>query len=133
MPTAGETTAFIARPWNEVAAQWSEVAKSGAPVEHVVAIVNSVIAAGATDKLAAAASTYDLTVTTRPLPEPPYSVVTVRSPRSVRPPAPGKVVIEHRALTGRLERIERPVADAVPLFWRFMVEKFGVSARPGRT
>ena len=31
---------------------------------------------------------------------------------------------------GRLERIDRPVAEAVPLFWRFMKKKFGVEAGP---
>jgi hypothetical protein len=29
-------------------------------------------------------------------------------------------------MTGRSNRIERPVDEAVPLFWRFMIEKFGV-------
>jgi hypothetical protein len=38
----------------------------------------------------------------------------------------GCVLIEHLSITGRNDRIERPVAEAVPLFWRFLVEKFGV-------
>jgi hypothetical protein len=29
-------------------------------------------------------------------------------------------------VTGYDDRIERPASDAVPLFWRFMIEKFGV-------
>jgi hypothetical protein len=30
------------------------------------------------------------------------------------------------AVTGRNDRIERQVDEAVPLFWRFVTEKFGV-------
>jgi hypothetical protein len=89
------------------------------PVGHLVAVAESVIATGVATQLAAASSMYALIVAERPIPEPPYSVVFVRSAVSVRPPAPGKVVIEHCSLTGRVDRIERPIADTVPLFWRF--------------
>ena len=130
MPTHGQTTPFIERPWNELADVWSERAQRGLPIAHLVAIIESVIATGAATQLAAASSMYDLIVVDRPIPAPPYSVVVVRSPVSVRPPAPGKVVIEHCSLTGGIDRIERPTADAVPLFWRFMIEKFGVDPRP---
>jgi hypothetical protein len=34
-------------------------------------------------------------------------------------------------VTDRNDRIGRPVADAVPLFWRFMIEKFGVEPGDG--
>ena len=55
--------------------------------------------------------------------------MVVRSAVAVRPPAAGKVVIESSSVTGRIDRIEPPVAETVPLFWRFMIEKFGVSPR----
>ena len=129
MPTHGQTTPFIERRWNELAEVWSERAQNGWPTAHLVAIIESVIDTGAVSQLAAASSMYDLIVVDRPIPEPPYSVVYVRSPISVRPPAPGTVVIEHCSLTGWIDRIERPTADAVPLFWRFMIEKFGVAPR----
>jgi len=35
------------------------------------------------------------------------------------------------SVTGHNDRIERPVADAVPLFWRFMIAKYGVEPRRG--
>jgi len=35
-------------------------------------------------------------------------------------------VIEEMSLTGHRDLIERPAAEAVPLFWRFMIEKYGV-------
>lgn len=129
VPTHGQTSPFIERPWDELADVWSERARSGVPVAHLVAIVESVIAAGAATQLAAASSLYDLIVVDRPIPEPPHSMVIVRSPVSVRPSAAGKVVIEHCSLTGRIDRIERPTSDAVPLFWRFMIEKFGIDPR----
>ncbi len=33
-------------------------------------------------------------------------------------------------MTGHDDRVVRPVAETVPLFWRFMIEKYGV--HPGR-
>ena len=52
--------------------------------------------------------------------------VVVRAPGSLHPPRAGCVLVEHLTGTGRDDRIESPTADAVPLFWRFMIEKFGV-------
>lgn len=69
---------------------------------------------------------HDLVVVDTPIPEPPFEVVVVRTPGSLHPPRAGKVLVEHVSLTGHDDRIERPVAEAVPLFWRFMAEKFGV-------
>ena len=40
------------------------------------------------------------------------------------------VVIEHESATGHLDRIERPSGEAVPLFWRFVIEKFGIAPAP---
>jgi hypothetical protein len=53
----------------------------------------------------------------------------VRSPSSLTPPIADKVRIEHLSVTGRNDRIERPVDESVALFWRFMIEKFGVHPR----
>jgi hypothetical protein len=118
---------FSERTWDELVSDWS-AGLDHVPLGHMVAIAQSVIESGCASRLAATSSMYDLIVTERPVPEPPYTVVIVRSPVSVKPPAPGMVVIEHTSLTGRTDRIERPVAEAVPLFWRFMFEKFGVWA-----
>jgi hypothetical protein len=125
--TFGQTTPLNERSWEELVRDWS-ARLDGAPIGHMVAIIESVIESGCTSHLVAASSMYDLIVAERPIPEPPCTVVIVRSPVSVKPPAQGMVVIEHTSLTGRTDRIERPVAEAVPLFWRFMAEKLGVSA-----
>ncbi|SDS81377.1 hypothetical protein SAMN04515669_1995 [Jiangella sp. DSM 45060] len=37
------------------------------------------------------------------------------------------MVIEEQSVTGHDDIIERPAAEAVPLFWRFMIEKFGIA------
>lgn len=96
---------------------------------HMEAIVRSVLDSDAADRLAAYTSMHDLIVVDVPIPEPPYGVVTVRAPDSLHAPSVGQVMIEHMSVTGHNDRIERPVAEAVPLFWRFMIEKYGVAPR----
>lgn len=90
-------------------------------------IVKSILESGQDNDLAGCTAMFDLIVVPRPLKEPPYDVVAVRSPFSLRPPLPGRVRIEHLSLSGRDDVIDRPVDQAVPLFWRFMIEKFGVA------
>lgn len=92
-------------------------------------VVRSVLDVGAEHDLAAFTSMHDLMVRSTPLPDPPCDLVAVRSPSSMANVRTGFVVIEHLSVTGRNDRIERPVKDSVPLFWRFMIEKFGVGPR----
>ena len=117
---------FRQRPWAEIDADFADLATKHPEFTHMSAIVASVRTRMAEDNLAAFTSMHDLMVVAQPIPEPPYDLVAVRAPGSMRPPKPGSVLIEHLAITGRNERIERPAANAVPLFWRFMIEKFGV-------
>ena len=93
---------------------------------HMSDIVKSVVASDQTTALAACTSMHDLIVVPTPIPEPPYGVVAVRSPGSLHEPATGLVRIEHHSVTGYIDVIDRPVPEAVSLFWRFMIEKFGV-------
>jgi hypothetical protein len=58
--------------------------------------------------------------------DPPYDLVAVRSPVSTVPVADGTVVVEHLSATGQDDHVVRPVAETVPLFWRFMIKKYGV-------
>jgi len=44
-------------------------------------------------------------------------------------PSKGCVRIQHESFSGKVEDIQRPIADAVPLFWRFVSEKFGIDYR----
>ncbi|WP_157641171.1 hypothetical protein [Longispora albida] len=60
---------------------------------------------------------------------PPFSVVTVCvHPAGVSSPA--TVEISHTAASGWRDTITRPVDFAVPLFWRFVTTKFGLTPTP---
>jgi hypothetical protein len=67
---------------------------------HMRSIVDSVLDSNVDSMLAACTSMHDLTVVTSPPPAPPYDVIRVCSPSSLRPVAPGTVLIEHLAATG---------------------------------
>lgn len=121
---------FRPQPWEELDREFASVAAAHPDFGHSSAIVKSVREVGAEQDLAAFTSMHDLMVRSTPLPEPPYDLVAVHAPNSIAKVPPGTVLIEHLSVTGRNDRIERPVADAVPLFWRFMIEKFGIE--PGK-
>jgi hypothetical protein len=117
---------FEQRPWDEIGTEFAAFAERHLQFEHMSAIVKSVRSSGAEDYLVAFTSMHDLMVVAQPIQELPYDLVAVRAPGSPGTPSDGHVVIEHLSVTGRNDRIERPVSEAVPLFWRFMIEKFGV-------
>jgi len=102
-------------------------------LDHMLAIASSVRAADVAKELAACTISHKHDLIVRPLPpvDPPFDVVAVRSPDSLALVRTGTVVVEHLSTTGHDDRIERPVAEAVPLFWRFMIEKFGISPPSG--
>jgi hypothetical protein len=93
---------------------------------YLVEIIDSVIEGDRESQLAATTSMHDLWVASVPVQEPPLDVIVVRAPGWPHGPAAGNVLIEHLTVTGRNDRIERPAVEAVPLFWRFVIEKFGV-------
>jgi hypothetical protein len=117
---------FRAVPWDDIAARLHEMAGLHPEFGHVAAVADSVLASGVADQLAGGTSMHDLLVVPAPVTDPVDEVIRVCSPSSVRPVPPGFVVIEHVTVTGRDERIHRPVAETVPLFWRFIIEKYGV-------
>lgn len=128
--THGQTHPFRARDWNDIHLTMDAMATKHEEFRHMEAIVRSVLDSDAADRLAAYTSMHDLIVVDVPIPEPPYGVVAVRAPSSLHTPRDGHVLIEEMSVTGD-DKIERPVAEAVPLFWRFMIEKYGVA--PNRT
>lgn len=131
MRTLGSRSPFLERSWDEMYEFLRGMADRHPEFEHMAAVAESVIRTGSTELLAGTTSMHDLLVLPRPIPGPPYEVIAVRSPSSLRKPAPGTVRIEHLSLSGRDEVIDRPVADAVRLFWRFVWEKFGVRPASG--
>jgi hypothetical protein len=125
--TAGQPYPFRVRPWNDIGVFLGNMAERDASFEYMVAIIDSVLSTGSTAVLAGTTWMHDLAVVPIPILPPPYGVVVVRAPGSLSAPRDGQVLIEHLSVTGHDDRIERPVADAVPLFWRFVVEKFGIT------
>jgi hypothetical protein len=117
---------FRAKPWSEVRDFEASVWGGHSEGQYLVAIIDSVMASGVAEQLAVSTSMHDLVVVAQPVPEPEMDVLIVRSPSSLHPHQPGSVLIEYLAVSGRNTSIERPAADAVRLFWRFVQEKFGV-------
>src|SRR5689334_18852369 len=98
-------------------------------LDHIRAIIDSVRASGRGAELAVSSGMLaNLVVTPKPVGEPPHDVVVVTAPRAMNPPPPGCVRIEHLPLVGLADSITREVSEAVPLFWRFMTEKYGISS-----
>jgi hypothetical protein len=124
--THGWRQTFVARPWEEIASFLTDMVEQDESFAYMAAVAQSVRDSGAARSLAGTTSMHDLVVTSTPVVEPPVDVVIVRAPSSMYHPSPGHVLIEEQSVTGHDDRIERPAAEAVPLFWRFMIEKFGV-------
>ena len=116
---------FQATEWADIQSFLAEMAARNPSFSYLVDIVDSVIVGDRTSVLCATTSMHDLIVTTVPVPDQPFDVITVRAPGSLRPPSDGNVLIEHLSVSGHNDRIERPAAEAIPLFWRFAIEKFG--------
>jgi hypothetical protein len=119
---------FRPRDWPSIRAFLAGIAALHPRFDHMVAIVDSIIECDAQAQLAACTSMHDLIVVVTPVPDPPYDVIRVCSPSSLRPVPPDMVMIEYLAATGNNDRIVRPADDAVPLFWAFVREKYGISA-----
>lgn len=116
---------FKARSWSDLLDFYEDMASRSPHFGYLVDIVQSVAASPNGHRLAATTSMHDLLVVDTPIPDAPVEVLRVSAPGSLNPVRDGWVAIEHLSHTGRNDRIERPVAEAVPLFWRFVLEKFG--------
>lgn len=93
---------------------------------YMVDVVDSIMASDVRDELAGCTTMHDLLVVPRPIAPPPYDVIRVCSPSSLRAVPDGCVVVEHHAATGNDERIGLPAYEAVHLFWQFVMEKYGI-------
>ena len=110
---------FKTRSWSDLFDFYEDMASRSAGFGYLIDIVRSIEASPNGHRLAATTSMYDLVVIDRPIPE-PAEVLRVSAPGSLYPARDGWVAIEHLAHSGRNDRIERPVPEAVPLFWRFV-------------
>jgi hypothetical protein len=119
---------FVVRPWSELGAWYEGLAADSPDFTYLVEIVRSVEASDRADVIVATTSMHDLVVADVPLSEGAQEVIIVHAPGSVRGFREGYVLIEHLSHTGRNDEIERPVEEAVRLFWRFANEKWGIVA-----
>jgi hypothetical protein len=119
---------FKEQSWADVSLFEREVWGNDSRGRYLLDIIDSVLVSGVCDQLAVTTSMHDLLIVGRPVPDPPMDVLLVRAPDSVRATTIGHVLIEYKANSGRDTVIERPVEEAVRLFWRFVDEKFGVRA-----
>jgi hypothetical protein len=117
---------FLKQPWADLATEYRELVEQIPQLAPMLAVIESVIENQMADRLSATTSLRDLVVTASPASEPPIDIIIVRSFISMYPPAPGEVSIDHIATSGRSEHIARPVDEVLPLFWRFVLEKYGL-------
>lgn len=120
-------------PWAERLEEYERAVSDGIPLQHMVDIVRSVIDSGRADELVTAMSHFDLIVAAAPADSPPFDIIAVRTLAALKPPRDGCVRIEHQSLTGHDDSIERPNSEAVRLFWRFVISKFGIEPDPRPT
>ena len=128
--TAGHPYEFDVQPWDSILSTAKELSQAQPNLDYLVAIALSVIESGVSVKIAGALWMMDLAVAEVPVRKAPLDVIVVKGPSSLDRPAVGMVRIEHLTVSGHNDVIDRPYADAVPLFWRFAKEKFGVVGPP---
>lgn len=126
MYRSGWQYAIPRREWTDLLDEYRTAAKSVPTLAPLLSIIESVIENQMQDRLAATTSMWDLVITTAPAGEPPLDVIVVRSSVSMSPSPAGEVRIEQFATSGQKEEVTRPVAEALPLFWRFVLAKFGL-------
>ena len=125
---------FPARAWPKIEAFYADLFDGGSEfVAPILAIVRSVRAEEGAAKLAGYTSMHTLVVTSTPVNEwpdvvrvellPASSKVRISYEKVVRAPRSG---LPDAWTEQREDSITRPEDQAVPLFWRFCVEKFGV-------
>ncbi|MEV0802044.1 hypothetical protein AB0I34_30390 [Kribbella sp. NPDC050281] len=118
---------FGERPWVDTRSFLGGMAASDPEFRYLVDVIDSVMDSGADVLLAGGTSMHDLMVTPHPVGPHVRDLIVVRAPSSLRPAATaGHVRIEHLSSTGYNDFIDRPPSDAVPLFWRFVLEKYGI-------
>lgn len=124
------TYGFGERPWADIRSFLGGMAARYPEFRYLVDITDSVIDSGAEEVLAGSTSMHDLMVVPCPVGAQVREMIAVRAPGSMRPGPAGQVRIEHLSSTGLNDCIDRPASEAVPLYWRFVIEKYGI--RPPR-
>jgi hypothetical protein len=83
---------FRPTDWSEIRRFLDDIAKTDGRFAYLVEIVDSVLASGLTEALAATTSMHDIIVAPSPLMAPPFDVIAVRAPGSLREPPSGEAL-----------------------------------------
>jgi len=122
----GHMPPFRGRPWEEIRDWYAELGWT--EVEPLVAVVDSVLQCGGAERLVATTSMHDLWVARRVGggAASAVDVIKVCSASSMRAVRHGEILVVHTSHSGQEEELSRPTSEAVPLFWRFVSEKWGI-------
>jgi hypothetical protein len=127
MRTGGWSYPVQRRDWEDLADRYRA---APAVVSSIAQVIDSIVSSGLGDELQFATSMWDLIVTSSPASAPPVDVVAVRGAMGAKRVPADRIVVEHLPLVGLADAIERDASDAVPLFWAFMREKYGLIRQP---
>lgn len=117
-------------PWPILHEDWDDLLDrylDGPPLVRasaVTQVVRSIVESTARLDLRYATSMWTLLVAPAPGTPAPVDAISVSTPNYP------EVLVEHLPLVGIADRIERPADEAVPLFWRFLKEKYGIEDCP---
>lgn len=121
------------RPWRDLADLFAQTATRYDAATCLAEIVDSIIDSGVADQLSGSAGAHNnaLIVVEAGDVTPPLTALVVSvwqggPDTAYKDVGPEQVAIEHWAATGHNDRVERPVSEALPLFRRFVAEKFGI-------
>jgi len=117
---------FRAETWDAISERAAEIAALDQNLRYVEDLVKSIRDSGVEHELAGSFSMMDLRVAAVPVTTPPVEYIGVYGPTSTPSTGNGKVRLVHRTASGRDDSIERPSAEVVPVFWRFVREKYGI-------
>ncbi len=124
--TMGFPHAFHSTPWADIL----ERTLREASLSYLTPLVHSIAASPAATQLAGALWVNQLAVAEAPVGDAPLDLLIVSAVQEGNADDEvTRVSIVHSTVTGRNDTIERPLDDAVTLFWRFAFEKFGVAPR----
>ena len=124
--TAGHPYDLHPSPWPILRAKAAELSQNSPEHDYLVSVLDSVIESDAADQLVGTFWMLDLAVAAAPVRPAPIELILVRGSGSVRPPPSGLVRIEHLSVSGHNDVVDRPPSEALPLFWRFVKEKYGI-------
>lgn len=112
--------------WPRVREWFDAIYPVGSEGRYIVEVIDDVVTTGHGSDLAATLAETDLYISSVPVCEPPSELIAVRGPKGIHASRNGFVQIVHLTVTGKNDLVERPLDEALPLFWAFTREKFGL-------